>query len=184
MHMGAEESLVIFWCLRIRCCPLILVSDSCTDILLRWPLQIYRSIEPTLLRYGWRLFFTVRSYLFVAVMYPAYLSSCSPKGMNIVLFGSYLFVSRYKRKQPKLNRRIMATAICMFLFSTTHVSLGFQRLIEGFVVLRNQPGGPAAFFSDVSIPANVAKICIHTINASHLFCTILSYEADCTVVRL
>jgi len=86
-------------------------------------------------------------------------------GMNIVLFGSYLFVSRYKRKQPKLNRRIMATAICMFLFSTTHVSLGFQRLIEGFVVLRNQPGGPAAFFSDVSIPANVAKICIHTINS-------------------
>jgi hypothetical protein len=88
--------------------------------------------------------------------------------MNVVLFGCYLFISRYKRKQPKLNRKIMMTAILMFLFSTTHVSLGFQRLIEGFVVLRNQPGGPAAFFSDVSIPANVAKVCIHTINVSHL----------------
>ncbi|KIM76045.1 hypothetical protein PILCRDRAFT_826699 [Piloderma croceum F 1598] len=86
-------------------------------------------------------------------------------GMNIVLFCSYLFISRYRRKQRRMGRAIMTTAIFMFLFSTTHVSLGFQRLIEGFIILRNQPGGPAAFFSDVSIPANVAKVCIHTINS-------------------
>ena len=86
--------------------------------------------------------------------------------MNIVLFCSYLFISRYKRKQRRMGRVIMTTAIFMFLFSTTHVSLGFQRLIEGFIILRNQPGGPAAFFSNVSIPANVAKVCIHTVNVS------------------
>jgi hypothetical protein len=87
--------------------------------------------------------------------------------MNVVLFGSYLFVTRYKRKQPRVNRRIVATAILMFMFSTIHVSLGFQRLIDGFIILRNEPGGPAAFFSNVSIPANVAKVCIHTMNVSH-----------------
>src|ERR1700729_1546642 len=106
------------------------------------------------------------------------------QGMNVVLFGSYLFVSWYKRKQPRVNRAIMTTGIFMFLFSTIHVSLGFQRLIEGFIVLRNQPGGPAAFFSDVSIPANVAKVCIHTINVSHLVCTISVYRTDCSVTLI
>lgn len=38
----------------------------------------------------------------------------------------------------------------------------------GFIVLRDAPGGPAAFFSNVSIPANVAKVGIHTVNVSHL----------------
>lgn len=76
----------------------------------------------------------------------------------------------------------MATAIMMFLFSTTHVSLGFQRLIEGFIILRNQPGGPAAFFSDVSIPANVAKVCIHTINVSLIARLVLKINND--VIRI
>lgn len=53
----------------------------------------------------------------------------------------------------------------MFCFSTIHVSMGFARLIDGFIYLRDKPGGPAAFFSDVSIPANVAKVIIHTVNS-------------------
>jgi hypothetical protein len=85
-------------------------------------------------------------------------------GMNFVLFFSCLYAIRYKRKTP-LNKFTLSMAIIMFLFSTVHVSLGFQRLIFGFIYLRNQPGGPAAFFSNVSIPANVAKVCIHTINS-------------------
>lgn len=59
----------------------------------------------------------------------------------------------------------MAVAIFMFLFSTIHVSLGFARLVEGFIYLRDVEGGPATFFSDVSIPANVAKVIIHTVNS-------------------
>ncbi|KAF8829332.1 hypothetical protein HHX47_DHR3000579 [Lentinula edodes] len=38
---------------------------------------------------------------------------------------------------------------------------GFYRLIEGFIVLKD----PIVFFSDVSIPANVAKVTIHTVNS-------------------
>ncbi len=53
----------------------------------------------------------------------------------------------------------------MFAFSTVHVSLGFARLIWGFIDYRDEPGGPAAFFSDVSQPPNVAKVIIHTINS-------------------
>ncbi|KAF9468228.1 hypothetical protein BDZ94DRAFT_1209133 [Collybia nuda] len=85
-------------------------------------------------------------------------------GMNIVLFFAYLFIVRFKRKSPRVNKPILFVAIAMFCFSTIHVSLGFSRLIEGFVYLRGEPGGPAAFFSNVSVPANVAKIILHSIN--------------------
>lgn len=87
-------------------------------------------------------------------------------GMNFVLFWACLFVLIIKRRTPKVNKVLVAIAIAMFVMSTVHVSLGFQRLIEGFIHLRDAPGGPAAFFSDVSIPANVVKVGLHTVNVS------------------
>ncbi|EMD39585.1 hypothetical protein CERSUDRAFT_111897 [Gelatoporia subvermispora B] len=86
-------------------------------------------------------------------------------GMNFVLFWSCIFVLTVRRRTPKVNKSLVTVAVAMFCFSTAHVSLGFDRLIEGFIILRNQPGGPAAFFSDVSIPANVVKVCLHTVNS-------------------
>ncbi|PCH40268.1 hypothetical protein WOLCODRAFT_23952 [Wolfiporia cocos MD-104 SS10] len=86
-------------------------------------------------------------------------------GMNIVLFFSCLFVLTIRRRTPRVNKALVGIAVLMFCFSTCHVFLGFYRLIMGFIVLRNQPGGPAAFFSDVSIPANVAKVGLHTVNS-------------------
>lgn len=68
-------------------------------------------------------------------------------GINILLFFSYLWISKYKQKNRAVNKIILPIGILMFCFSTIHVSLGFERLIRGFIYLRNQPGGPAAFFS-------------------------------------
>lgn len=85
-------------------------------------------------------------------------------GMNFVLYGACLTMLTIRRRTPKVNKLLVAIATVMFAFSTAHVSLGFQRLIEGFIVLRDKPGGPGAFFSDVSIPANVVKVGIHTVN--------------------
>ncbi|KAF9814965.1 hypothetical protein IEO21_04815 [Rhodonia placenta] len=86
-------------------------------------------------------------------------------GMNIVLFFSCMFVLVVRRRTPRVNTFLVGIAVAMFCFSTCHVFLGFYRLIMGFIVLRDQPGGPAAFFSDVSIPANVAKVGLHTVNS-------------------
>jgi hypothetical protein len=83
----------------------------------------------------------------------------------MVLFFSYLVIVKFKRKTPRVTGGILVVAILMFLFSTIHVSLGFTRLVEGFIYLRDEEGGPGAFFSDVSIPANVAKVIIHTVNS-------------------
>jgi len=86
-------------------------------------------------------------------------------GINIVLFSGCMYVLIARRRTPKVNRYLVGVAVLMFCFSTCHVFLGFYRLIMGFIVLRDQPGGPAAFFADVSIPANVAKVGIHTVNS-------------------
>ncbi|KAK1220214.1 hypothetical protein PQX77_017034 [Marasmius sp. AFHP31] len=86
-------------------------------------------------------------------------------GINLSLFCSYLFIARYKRKTRTIQPVILGIAIAMFIFSTIHCSMGFSRLIIGFIDLRDQPGGPGAFFSDVSVPANVAKVTIHSVNS-------------------
>lgn len=86
-------------------------------------------------------------------------------GMNFVLFWSCIVILTIRRRTPVINKTLVLIATLMFCFSTAHVSLGFYRLIEGFIVLPNIPGGPSAFFSDVSIPANVVKVGIHTVNS-------------------
>ena len=87
--------------------------------------------------------------------------------MNFVLYWNCLTMLTIRRRTPDVNKVLVGISTIMFAFSTAHVSLGYQRLIEGFIVLRDQPGGPGAFFSDVSIPANVVKVGIHTVNVSH-----------------
>ncbi|PBL04616.1 hypothetical protein ARMGADRAFT_911341 [Armillaria gallica] len=86
-------------------------------------------------------------------------------GINTFLFFSYLWIARYRQKPGAVKPVVLSTAVAMFCFSTVHVLLGFFRLVKGFIYLRNQPGGPVVFFSDVSIPANVPKVCMHTINS-------------------
>jgi hypothetical protein len=85
-------------------------------------------------------------------------------GTNVVLFCGCVTTLTLYRRTARVNKFLLAVAAIMFTFSTAHVSLGFQRLIEGFIHRRDEPGGPGAFFSDVSIPANVVKVGIHTVN--------------------
>ena len=85
-------------------------------------------------------------------------------GINICLFCSYVYILRFRRTR-KISPIIFWVAVLMFGFSTTHVSLGFYRLIRGFIQLRDEPGGPGAYFADVSTPPNVAKVTIHSVNS-------------------
>ncbi|TBU26459.1 hypothetical protein BD309DRAFT_902340 [Dichomitus squalens] len=85
-------------------------------------------------------------------------------GINVCLFCSYVYILRFRRAR-KITPIVFWVAVFMFCFSTIHVSLGFCRLIWGFIDLRNQPGGPGAYFSDVSTPPNVAKVTIHSVNS-------------------
>ena len=84
--------------------------------------------------------------------------------INLCLFCSYVYILRFRRAR-KITPIVFWVAVFMFCFSTIHVSLGFCRLIWGFIELRDQPGGPGAYFSDVSTPPNVAKVTIHSVNS-------------------
>lgn len=53
----------------------------------------------------------------------------------------------------------------MFCCSTVHVSIGLYRLIGAFINHREDPGGVDANLLNVSLPANVAKVLIHTVNS-------------------
>lgn len=76
--------------------------------------------------------------------------------------GSYLPVDAFHR--PCITRIYRACALPLLLHESSILST--QRLIYGFVYDRDQPGGPAAYFSDISLPGNVAKVFIHTLNVS------------------
>lgn len=106
----------------------------------------------------------LRSVL-VRVSYRPVSCSLSYAGFNACLFGSYIYITRFRRVRRHVTPVIFWVAVLMFCFSTVHVSLGFARLIWGFIDHRDDPGGPEAFFSDVSQPPNVAKVIIHTINS-------------------
>ncbi|OJT13692.1 hypothetical protein TRAPUB_9791 [Trametes pubescens] len=85
-------------------------------------------------------------------------------GINVCLFSSYVYILRFRHTR-KVTPIIFWVAVLMFCFSTVHVALGFCRLIWGFIDLRDMPGGPGAYFSDVSTPPNVAKVTIHSVNS-------------------
>jgi hypothetical protein len=86
-------------------------------------------------------------------------------GINLKLFLTYILILIFKRRTPNINKIILFTAIAMIILSTVHVSLGFYRLVEGFVYRRDAPGGPGAYFANVGLPNNVAKIVVHTVDS-------------------
>ncbi|TCD70178.1 hypothetical protein EIP91_004648 [Steccherinum ochraceum] len=86
-------------------------------------------------------------------------------GVNLAMFCGCLFVLHVKRRTSRVNRVRVAVATALFSLSSAHVGLGLPRLIEGFIVLRNTPGGPVAFFSDESELKNAIQVGIHTANS-------------------
>ncbi len=105
-----------------------------------------------------------------------------PAGINICLFSSYVYILRFRHTR-KITPIIFWVAVLMFCFATIHVSLGFCRLIWGFIDLRDMPGGPGAYFSDVSTPPNVAKVTIHSVNSILGDSIVVSDTLGCIVAR-
>ena len=68
----------------------------------------------------------------------------NPAGMNFVLYWNCLTMLTIRRRTPDVNKVLVGISTIMFAFSTAHVSLGYQRLIGGFIILREQPGANPA----------------------------------------
>ena len=71
----------------------------------------------------------------------------------------------YCTRVPRLYRAYILLPSPLYHESSL---LPAQRLVYGFIYDRDKPGGPAAYFSNISLPGNVAKVFIHTLNVSCL----------------
>ncbi|KAG2040560.1 hypothetical protein BDR03DRAFT_132341 [Suillus americanus] len=75
------------------------------------------------------------------------------------MFIGTMWASTYKHH---VNRPIILVAISLFILSTAHIVVNIIRLENGFVKYRNTfPGGPAAFFQDISQPTFFVKNMIY-----------------------
>ncbi|KAI0311142.1 hypothetical protein OF83DRAFT_1152129 [Amylostereum chailletii] len=55
----------------------------------------------------------------------------------------------------RMSRVMMGTAITMFVIATTHIIVNFTRIIKAFVIHKDAPGGPAAYFNELSNFTNI-----------------------------
>ncbi|KAG2144352.1 hypothetical protein DEU56DRAFT_732818 [Suillus clintonianus] len=82
-------------------------------------------------------------------------------GFSVLMFIGTMWASTYK---PDVNRSIASVAILLLMLSTAHVVVDIIRLEDGLVKYRDTfPGGPAAFFQDISQPTFVAKNLIYAL---------------------
>lgn len=84
---------------------------------------------------------------------------CILYGFLVLMFIGTIWASTYKHD---VNRPIICVAILLFILSTAHIIVDIIRLEDGLVKYRNTfPGGPAAFFQDISQPTFFTKNIIY-----------------------
>ncbi|KAG1848087.1 hypothetical protein DFJ58DRAFT_729989 [Suillus subalutaceus] len=79
-------------------------------------------------------------------------------GFSILLFIGTIWFLTYKRRMQDVNRPIAVVAVLLLLVSTVHMVVGIVRVENGLVKYRDTwPGGPVAFFEDVTEETYVIK---------------------------
>lgn len=90
-------------------------------------------------------------------------------GFSVLMFMGTIWALTYKRSLQDINRPIAVVAILLLLVSTVHMIVTIIRVENGFVKYRDTwPGGPAAFFADITEETYVIK------HALYIFQTVLA----------
>ncbi|KAG1757413.1 hypothetical protein EDB19DRAFT_36257 [Suillus lakei] len=85
-------------------------------------------------------------------------------GFSVLMFICTIWTFIYKRRIQDVNRPIAMVATLMFVLSTAHMVVVIIRTEDGLVKYRDTfPGGPTAFFADVSQVTFVVKSTIYTL---------------------
>ncbi|KAL5531102.1 hypothetical protein ACEPAG_3978 [Sanghuangporus baumii] len=72
-------------------------------------------------------------------------------GAYTVVFILTVWVLLFKRApQEPINKTMLAISIVLFVLATMHIGVNYTRIIKAFVTHRDAPGGPAAFFNQLS----------------------------------
>ncbi|KAJ3012593.1 hypothetical protein NUW54_g1661 [Trametes sanguinea] len=73
-------------------------------------------------------------------------------GAYTVVFVLTIWVLLYKRNAAKapMTDPMLWISVIMFVMATMHIGINYARIIKAFVTFRDAPGGPAAFFNQLS----------------------------------
>lgn len=63
-------------------------------------------------------------------------------GISLVMFILATMVSSAPHREPEY--------LIVISFFFQHIGVNFTRIIKAFIIFRNEPGGPAAFFNELS----------------------------------
>ncbi|KAG1847096.1 hypothetical protein C8R48DRAFT_615909 [Suillus tomentosus] len=79
-------------------------------------------------------------------------------GFSVLMFVGTMWALTRKRRMKEINRTNTAVAFMLLILSTAHMIVDIVRLEQGLVTYRDTfPGGPAAFFADVTQTTFVVK---------------------------
>lgn len=79
------------------------------------------------------------------------------------MFVGTMWTLTYKRRMKEINRPIVVVALMLLILSTAHMIVDIIRVEQGLVMYRDTfPGGPQAFFADVTQVTFVIKNIIYT----------------------
>ncbi|KAI9569055.1 hypothetical protein HD554DRAFT_2322039 [Boletus coccyginus] len=85
-------------------------------------------------------------------------------GFSVLMFIGTMWVLTRKKDRSASNRTMISIAVVFLVLSTAHMLVDIVRLDGGLVKDANTfPGGPVAFFADVSEPTFVIKNAIYTL---------------------
>ncbi|KAN0082383.1 hypothetical protein V8E55_008178 [Tylopilus felleus] len=72
-------------------------------------------------------------------------------GFSLLMFGGTMWTLLSQRSIQQLNRKMFAVACALLVVSTAHLVVHIIRVMFGLILYRDTfPGGPAAYFLDVS----------------------------------
>ncbi|KAG2052716.1 hypothetical protein BDR06DRAFT_887387 [Suillus hirtellus] len=85
-------------------------------------------------------------------------------GFSVLMCLGTIWTFTYKRHMQDVNRPIAVVATLLFVLSTAHIVVDIIHLEHGLVKYRDTfPGGPVAFFADVTQVTFVIKNAIYTL---------------------
>lgn len=85
-------------------------------------------------------------------------------GFSSLMFMGTIWSLTYKQHMRDINRPIVGVAILLLLLSTAHIVINIIRVEDGLVKYRDTyPGGPAAFFADISQETYVIKHALYVL---------------------
>ena len=70
--------------------------------------------------------------------------------ITVIMFAMATLVSTHMYNQSQNFGVTQSFSSCADIVTFQHIGINYTRIIKAFIIFRNEPGGPAAFFNQLS----------------------------------